>query len=150
MRVINLSGRPFVNRRPVYRLAALLWVAGVLLLMANLWLYLDHMRDSSESQGQINAFRRQVVDEQARLDLYWNDLRALDLGQRNQQASYLNELIHRRTFPWSALFDDLERVLPIDVYLASVQPALEGDRDRRARSARQTTSRRAVTPAEAR
>ena len=124
MRVVNLSRRPFTNRQPVVRLAILLWIVGGLLFLANVWLYAGHFSGSSKGQGRLESLGRQVQQEEQRLQELWQELEGLNLDERNRRVRYLNSLIHSRTFPWSALFDDLEDALPIDVYLASVRPSL--------------------------
>ncbi len=148
MKVVNLSRRPFVNRRPVVRVAAGLWILGGLLLLANFWLYGSHFSGSSKGQGRLQSLNRQVQQEEDRLAELWKELKGLDLGARNRKARYLNSLIHTRTFPWSALFDDLEKVLPIDVYLGSVQPALSLAKQPKIGAS--ASPRRAITAREAR
>lgn len=148
MKVVNLSRRPFVNRRPVVRIAIALWILGALLLLANAWLYADYFRDSSKTQAEMAALQRQLNEETDRLDAYSRDVGSLSLDRRNAEARYLNTLIRQRTFPWSALFDDLERILPIDVYLASVQPIRTLASEAETRSSRSRRPR--LTPAEAR
>ena len=122
MRVVNLAKRPFVNRRPIVRLAVLLWLFGAVLLGINATLYSEHWQGTAEN-------RRRIADVDKALQSQLEALEALDqeLGQvrfrsRNRQATFLNSIIARRTFPWSALFDHLERVMPDDVRLVSVQP----------------------------
>ncbi len=150
MKVVNLSRRPFINRRPVVRVAACLWVLGALLLLVNIWLYASHFSGSEKGKGRLQSLNRQIQQEEDRLAELWKELRSLNLGDRNRKARYLNSLIHNRTFPWSALFDDLEKVLPIDVYLGSVQPSLrlakqpaisESARPSRALTAREARAR---------
>ena len=151
MKVVNLSRRPFTNRRPVARLATLFWLLGGVLLLVNVWLYASHFSGSSKGRGRLDALARQVDQEQDRLGELGKELRKLDLDSRNRKARYLNSLIHSRTFPWSALFDDLEDTLPIDVYLGSVQPSLKLAKQPRtsAQPRRATTAREARARARA-
>ena len=148
MKVVNLSRRPFINRRPVVRVATCLWVLGALLLLANIWIYTSHFSGSEKGKGRLQSLNRQIQQEEDRLAELWKELKGLNLGNRNQKARYLNSLIHTRTFPWSALFDDLEKVLPIDVYLASVQPSLRLAKQPAASAS--ATPTRALTAREAR
>ena len=148
MRVVNLAKRPFHNRRPVARLAAVLWVLGALLLAANLWKWGSHFRGSSDSGDRLELLQRQVSQEEQKLDDYWQELRRVRLQSRNKKAQYLNLLIHRRTFPWSRLFDQLEEVLPENVYLENVVPDVQLARE--SRRGRTTRSTRARTAREAR
>ncbi len=142
MKIVNLARRPFRNQRPVLRAAIGLWMLGALLVLANLWLWGDYLQGSSTSEGKLAALERQIDEEEKHLDTYGQRLRNLKLATRNQQASYLNLQIHRRTFPWSALFDQLEDVLPLDVYLEDVKPEVERADDRSARSTRRRSAPR--------
>ncbi|HUP42082.1 MAG TPA: hypothetical protein VM599_02610, partial [Thermoanaerobaculia bacterium] len=57
-RALDLAARPFVNRRPVVRLALLLWLAGGALLAGNLWLYWDFLA----GRGDVHARRLEVEE----------------------------------------------------------------------------------------
>lgn len=122
MKEVNLSRRPFVNARPLVRLATLLWLVGAALLALNLWLYVNYWADSAEIRGQLGEVDEATVAEAEQIEQLGEDLERLDLEGQNGQVLYLNLLIANRTFPWSRLFDDLEDVLPREVRLNSVQP----------------------------
>ncbi len=122
MQGINLASRPFVNRRPVFRLAGLLWVLGAALLAVNVWQYSEHWRGSASYRDRLATAMAEIREEEAEKAEYDRALGAVDLSGQNGQTKYLNRLIAYRTFPWSALFDDLERVLPMDVRLINVRP----------------------------
>lgn len=131
--LLNLANRPFVNRRPVVRLSLLLWVAGLLLLAGNLWLYWDFLA----GRGDLDAHRRQVGDqitlEDRRIEALSTELASFNLGDQNDQVRYLNERIQQRRFSWSRLFDELSDVLPQDVRLLSLNPSAGKDRERSGR-----------------
>lgn len=132
---LNLAARPFVNRRPVMRLAVLLWLAGALLLAGNVWLYWDFL----VGRGDVHARRAEVEEsirtEERRIGAFSEELAAFDLEAQNQQVAYLNQRIARRHFSWSRLFDQLADVLPRDVRIQNLSPAVAGD-DRRAAARR--------------
>jgi len=127
MRVVNLSRRPFVNDRPVVRLAALLWVLGGALLVANIYSYTNYWSDSAEVRSELAAIESEVEREQRSFSDLKERFQRLDLETMNQQTAFLNGLIRDRTFPWSALFEDLEDVLPFGVKLGSVHPEVPED-----------------------
>lgn len=133
-RTLNLARRPFVNRRPVVRLALLLWVVGALLLAGNVWLYWDFL----VGRGDVHARRAQVEEgiraEERRIAALEEELATFDLPAQNRQVEYLNQRIVRRQFSWSRLFDELEEVLPRDVRIDRLSPVTaEGGDRRRAR-----------------
>ncbi len=157
MRAVNLARRPFVNRQPVLRLAGLLWLIGVVLLLINVKLYSSYWSGSADYRQRLTDVGQEVQEAQQLLNEHNPALAKVNLSQENARTKFLNSLISYRTFPWSALFDDLEDVVPIDVRLTSVRPAVQlvveppKPRRRRAQasSPRRSTSRgRAVTAAE--
>ncbi len=125
MRTVNLAQRPFVNRRPILRLAVVLWLVGAALLFLNIRLFTGHFRGTAGNQARLLAVDAEVREADARLRELDPDLSRIDLSRENGQTKFLNSLIAYRKFPWSALFDDLEQVVPMDVRLLSVKPAVQ-------------------------
>jgi hypothetical protein len=125
MRVVNLASRPFVNRRPVVRLAVILWLFGALLLGINATLYSEHWQGTAENRRRIAEVDDALESQVKTLEALDQELAQVRFRSRNRQAAFLNSIIARRTFPWSALFDHLERVMPDDVRLVAVQPDVQ-------------------------
>lgn len=125
-RQLNLASRPFLNARPVVRLAAVLWVAGGLLLLANLILYGRALRVGTERRAELARLEEQLaVTRQESAELAAAP--ELDgLEQYNERVAWLNGLIDQRTFPWSRLFERLAEVLPEEVRLDRLTPATGG------------------------
>lgn len=146
MRVVNLSQRPFLNRRPVLRLAVLLWVVGGLMLATNAWLFAGYLSGTTKNRERLAELNTEIDSAESEFDQLGKRLSQVSLGDRNQHAAFLNELIDQRTFPWSRLFDDLEDALSDDVYLTLVSPSVEREKQK---ASPRTTSRR-LTPREAR
>ncbi len=152
MNVVNLARRPFENLRPVRRLSALMWVVGGLLMFANLWLYWGHLTGFSATRGQLADVRELIDGEAEKLDQVEADVAALALDSQNQTVSDLNQLIEKRVFPWSLLFDRLEGILPHEARLLGVRP--EGQEIKIAKRQQSTrsasTRRRGRQPSRAR
>ena len=124
MNSVNLARRPFVNRRPVIRLALLLWISGAIFALVNVRLYTGHWTGTAENRERLVEADREIRERRSEIGELDRALARINLPQENRQTDFLNALIAYRTFPWSALFDDLEEVLPRDVRLLSVQPAV--------------------------
>lgn len=139
---IDLSARPFVNRRPVVRLSLLLWLAGGLLLAGNVWLYWDFIAGRGNLHSRLREVDEGIRIEERRISTLTSELSSFDLGAQNEQVIYLNERIDQRRFSWSRLFDDLSGLLPQDVRLINLAPSGgTGERGGRARRTRTTTPR---------
>ena len=123
----NLSTRPFYNQRGVRLVLGLVAVVAVGLTVYNvaaIW------RLSAQSAGQRQAAERNERDsrglrDQARTIRQSLDRTALDAVQA--AAREANELIDRRAFSWTDLFNRFETTLPADVRIASVQPETNKD-----------------------
>lgn len=129
---LNLSRRPFLNRRPVRRLTAALWVLAAVLTVLTGWLYFQHFTGSRltgeqqvEVRERIEKEARQIADLRARMQ-------TLEVATDNAEARYLNRRIEERAFSWSALFDHLTEAMPGRVRLTSLSPQF-AERDSRRR-----------------
>ncbi|MEE8523136.1 MAG: hypothetical protein V3T72_04325 [Thermoanaerobaculia bacterium] len=147
MRVVNLSRRPFVNRRPMLRITVLLWIVGAVFLAVNVRLYTGHWLGSAENRRLLAEVRQKLSRQQEVLAEKSQKFHRISLDRRNRRAAFLNQLIDARTFPWSALFDDLEEVLPPGVRLVSVQPTVRFSSNRRSRARAERVRAASASPA---
>lgn len=131
---LDLAREPYVNTRPVVRLALLLWLIGALLLAGNVWLYWDFLAGRGDTHARLRGVTAEIAETRQRLEALDRRLGELDLAEQNRQVEYLNERIERRHFSWSELFDQLADILPDDVRLTSLSPASAGDDSGRGRS----------------
>lgn len=142
---LNLSRRPFLNTRPVTRVALLLWALGALLLLGNVTLFWNYLSGSTEKRAELARMEQQVEKERESVGRLEARLAGLDLEQQNEQVEFLNRKIAERTFSWSLLFDRLTETLPDDVRLIQLQPAAIGEEERtRTRSRARTDAGRAA------
>ena len=123
----NLSTRPFYNERIVHIALILLAVAVATATAFNASRVLRYSRSdtrlatqASHDEARAAALRQQAARLRASVDPRQVDFAAADARQAN-------ELIDRRTFSWTALFNRFETTLPDDVRIASVRPRLDRD-----------------------
>ena len=124
----NLSTRPFYNERLVH-----MWLIGVAVAVLaatafNASRVLRYSRSDTRLQTQASGdesraadLRRQAVRLRASVDPKQVDFAAADARQAN-------DLIDRRTFSWTELFNRFETTLPDDVRIAAVKPRVDRDR----------------------
>lgn len=130
MNHLNLSRRPFLNTRPVTRVALLLWGLGALLLLGNVTLFWSYLSGSTEKREELVRMEEQVERERESVGRLEARLAGLDLAQQNEQVEFLNRKIAERTFSWSLLFDRLTETMPDNVRLIQLQPAAIGGEER--------------------
>jgi Tfp pilus assembly protein PilN len=134
---LNLARRPFVNGRPVTRLAVLLSLLALLLFLGNVYVYVSYVSGTGEKRAELDKVERQKANEERRIRELSERFARLDLASQNEQVDFLNEKIAERTFSWSQLFDRLSRLMPADVRLTRLSPhgVVDAQADRRRRGA---------------
>ena len=118
----NLSTRPFYNERAIYAMAA---VVAVLVLAMTAWQAVRVVRLSKYKTELNTAVRRDRDEAEAKIkeaDQVRRGLNQRELAEVAAAAKEANNLIERRTFSWTGLFNQLEATLPEDVMLVGVRP----------------------------
>ena len=133
---LNLARRPFVNLRPITRLALVAWLLGALLAAWNLRQAWTLWRGLGAERELVAEAQRALGAERERLREVENALRGIDLMTENAHALFLDQEIDRRVFSWTHLFESLGRVLPREVRLVQVSPLLVAPGQPRGRGAR--------------
>jgi Tfp pilus assembly protein PilN len=125
---LNLSTKPDENNRSFLAAASVIGVLGLIafLILADLayssWQSSRQLRaDVATLQSEISANQQ----EQQNLQAYFHSPQAQLVLDR---ANFLNSLIDARSFPWTAIFMDLERTLPPGVRVVSISPRLVNGR----------------------
>jgi hypothetical protein len=123
----NLATRPFYNEQAVR-----LWLGiGIFIIAAatmfNVSSLVYYARSDSElatragrDEARAAELRAAAVQSRASVDAKQVELASLEARQAN-------ELIDRRTFSWTELFNRFATTLPADVRITSVQPRVEED-----------------------
>jgi len=124
----NLSTRPFYNERLVYFWLAVLAAAVVAATAFNASRVLRYSRSdtrlatqASHDESRAADLRRQAARLRATVDPHQVDFAAADARQAN-------DLIDRRTFSWTELFNRFEMTLPDEVRIVSVKPHVARDK----------------------
>jgi hypothetical protein len=121
----NLSTRPFYNTRAVGLWLGLLVLVVIAATAANaVWIFQHSRSDSSLArQATADAERAAALrSEAARLRA------SVDTGQVERvsaEARLANDLIDRRVFSWTELFNLFERTLPAGVRVTAVRPSVD-------------------------
>ena len=124
----NLSTRPFYNERVVHLWLIALAVAVLAATAFNATRVLRYSRSdtqlatqASHDEARAADLRQQAVRLRASVDPQQVDFAAADARQAN-------DLIDRRTFSWTELFNRFETTLPDDVRITAVRPHVDRDR----------------------
>jgi Tfp pilus assembly protein PilN len=124
----NLSTRPFYNERIVHVWLLAVAIAVLAATAFNASRVLRYSRSDTRlatqavnDESRAAELRRQAARLRSSVDPRQVDFAAADARQAN-------DLIDRRTFSWTELFNRFETTLPDDVRIASVKPHVDRDR----------------------
>jgi hypothetical protein len=125
---LNLSTTPQENRRPFLAAAVLIGVIGVAAFIVLARAGHSSWGSNREVRARIAAVQsriRRSTAEQDQLAAYFRSSQARDIIDR---ANFLNSLIDERSFPWTDIFESLEKTLPDGVRVVSISPKLVNGR----------------------
>lgn len=129
MRVrLNLATKPLVTHRRFLAGSGVLGVLAAIVFVALGWHVYLARKANAEMRAKSAAILAQVSqmeEQRAALDRFFSLSENHNLSDR---AAFINRLIDARSFNWTLMFMDLERVLPAGVRVVSITPAQEKGR----------------------
>jgi type IV pilus assembly protein PilN len=126
---VNLATRPFVELRPLFaRLRLVMAVLALLAIGLGFWLHSLNVK-AKAAQVQMDALKARTVafqQERQRNEARMRQPQNMAVLERSQ---FLNALFARKSFSWTAVMMDLEKVLPTGIQVTSIDPVIskEGD-----------------------
>jgi Tfp pilus assembly protein PilN len=125
---LNLATKPLLSHRRFLVGAGLLAAFGGILFLVLGW----HVYSSLRAQ---EALRRKEQDNDRKAALLQTRRRELDdffsrpeNARLNERAAFVNGIIDGRTFDWTQMFMDLEKIMPAGVHVVSIHPELQKGR----------------------
>jgi type IV pilus assembly protein PilN len=122
---LNLATKPLESHRRFFAGAGLLAVIGGIIFLA----LGAHVYSALRAQ---EALRNKEEDNNRRAALLQSRRKELDdffarpeNARLKERASFVNGIIDERTFDWTQMFMDLEKIVPVGVHVVSIQPQLE-------------------------
>jgi len=126
---VNLATRPFVELRPLFARLRLV-AAGLFLLAVGLWFGLHSLNaKAAKAQAQMDSLKAKTTrfqEERQKNEARMRQPQNMAVLERSQ---FLNDVFARKSFSWTAVMMDLEKVLPAGVQVTSIEPVItkEGD-----------------------
>jgi type IV pilus assembly protein PilN len=122
---LNIATKPLESHRRFLAGAGLLAVLGGIILLALGW----HVYSTLRAQ---EALRRKEQENNNRAALLQRRRRELDdffakseNARLKERAAFVNGMIDERSFDWTQMFMDLEKLVPVGVHVVSIQPQLQ-------------------------
>jgi len=120
---VNLATRPFVELRPLY--ARLRLAAIALAMLAVVLGFALHSLSAKKrvAEARMNSLKAKTMAFQQTRQRNEARMRQPQNMAVLERSQFLNELFARKSFSWTAVMMDLERVLPAGVQVTSIEPA---------------------------
>jgi type IV pilus assembly protein PilN len=126
---VNLANRPFVELRPLF---ARLRLAMVLLavLAGGLWFGLRSLEAKAKvAQAQMDRLKSETQQYQHERQVNEARMHQPQNMAVLERSQFLNATFARKSFSWTAVMMDLEKVLPTGVQVTSIEPVIAKDGD---------------------
>ncbi len=121
---LNVATEPLESHRRFLAGAAGAGALGLVflaLLSASVW---STWRQESGQRAAIARYESQLNRIETQQEALAAFFAAPQTKQVVDRADFLNSLIDQRSFPWTNIFTDLEKVLPPGVYVVSIAPKM--------------------------
>jgi len=121
---INLATRPYEDARRFWLQWGTIVAAVGLLTLILVFSALSGWFSASKDRQTIRKLQKDIAErdtEKTKAETFLNLTQNRSTRDRSQ---FLNELIRRKAFSWTKVFEDLERLMPPRVHLVSIHPEL--------------------------
>jgi type IV pilus assembly protein PilN len=129
MRVrLNLASKPLeTHRRFLVGAGLIAAVAGVAFLFLGWHVYVVRKADA-QLRARADKTRRELLRYQQERSELENFFSRPDNAKLHERAAFLNTILDARSFNWTQMFMDLEKVLPGGVRVVSIEPVQKNGR----------------------
>jgi type IV pilus assembly protein PilN len=121
----NLSTRPFYNERAVYFWLLVVALLVVLATIFNVTRVLRYSRSDTELATEASRNEARAADLRQQAARLRATVDPKQIEYASIEARQANDLIDRRTFSWTDLFNRFEATLPDEVRIASIRSKLD-------------------------
>ena len=122
---LNIATKPLESHRRFLVGAGLLAVLGGVIFLALGWhVYstlraqeaLRHKEEENNNRAALLQLRRKELDD---------FFAKTENARLKERASFVNGIIDERSFDWTQMFMDLDKLVPVGVHVVMIQPQLE-------------------------
>jgi type IV pilus assembly protein PilN len=124
---INLASQPYEDAREFWMRWGTALAAVAILTLALLTITVSGWLAARRDHVRIAALRASIAQRDLKRQQAEQFLNRPENRSTRDQSQFLNELIERKSFSWTRVLEDLEKVMPPRVHLVSIQPELDED-----------------------
>jgi type IV pilus assembly protein PilN len=126
---VNLASEPFRKDRPILVGSALVALLLAALLSVQVLLINSERSDLADTRARLNRLERKLSRLQTDESRVEGTLRRPENIDVLDRSIFLNALLQRKAISWTRIFSDLETVVPHDVRLISIRPAVNAQNE---------------------
>ena len=125
---LNLATKPLeTHRRFLAGVGLIATVAGIVFLLLGWHVYVVRKADA-QLRARAEKTRQDLLryqQERSELERFFSQQ---DNAKLHERAAFLNTILDARSFNWTQMFMDLEKVLPAGVRVVSIEPVQKNGR----------------------
>jgi type IV pilus assembly protein PilN len=125
---LNLATKPLETHRKFIASSGVVGVIAAIVFIALGWHVYIARKANAEMHAKSEKIIRQVAEFQQQRESLEPFFTRDENAKLHDRASYINGLIDARSFNWTLMFMDLEKILPAGVRVVSIEPKQEKGR----------------------
>src|ERR1700728_4357393 len=124
---INLASQPYEDAQQFWMRWGTAVVVTAVVTLALLAFTVTGWFDARRDHAKITQLRAEIAQRDRTRQQAEDFLNRPANRATRDQSQFLNELIERKSFSWTRVLEDLEKVMPARVHLISIHPELDED-----------------------
>jgi Tfp pilus assembly protein PilN len=122
---VNLSSQPFQRNRAMLAASIAVGLALAAVLACLIALIIQDRGQMADVRQDIARMNRDIRRAQAEQTSLASVLARPENAEVLERSVFLNALLYRKGISWTRIFSDLEKVLPYNVKIVQIAPALD-------------------------
>ena len=124
---INLASQPYEDARQFWMRWGTALAAVAILTLALLTITVSGWFAARRDHARIAELEASIAQRDLKRQQAEQFLNRPENRSTRDQSQFLNELIQRKSFSWTRVLEDLEKVMPARVHLVAIQPERDDD-----------------------
>jgi type IV pilus assembly protein PilN len=125
---LNLATKPLETHRRFIAGSSVLGLAAAIVFLSLGWHVYLARKANAEMRAKSEKIIQQVAEFQQQRESLERFFKLDENAKLHDRAAYINGLIDARSFNWTLMFMDLEKILPAGVRVVSIEPKQEKGR----------------------
>lgn len=124
---INLASQPYEDARQFWMRWGTALVAVAILTLALVATTISGWFAARKDHATAAVYRVRIAERDLKRRQAEQFLNRPENRSTRDESQYINELIERKSFSWTRVLEDMEKVMPPRVHLVSIHPELDED-----------------------